>query len=133
MKVGGLVTMTTSPTMLKNGFFNLFFFSPVILLNAVTLFPPSWQKTSCDFFTPTNKLPWFWEYSCYGMGGEWGPPEGCSEDSGSIFLLFMVIAGKFIACPGNINIAVYTEVHSCLYTSSCMDTMGQRRNQSSSP
>lgn len=101
-EVGGLVTMTTSPTILKDGFF-LFFFSPVILLSAVTLFPPSWQKTSCDFFTPTNKLPGFWEYSCYGMGGEWGLPEGCSEDLGSVFPLSLVIAEKLVACPENMN------------------------------
>lgn len=104
---GVLITMTTSPTILKDGFFWVFF-SPVILLSAVTLFPPSWQKTSCDFFTPTNKLPGFWEYSCYGMGGEWSPPEGCSKDSGSSFCLSLVISGKLVAFPGNMNTAVRT-------------------------
>lgn len=108
---GRLITMTTSITILKDGIFFWFFFSPIILLSAVTLFPPSWQKTSCDFFTPTNKLPGFWEYSCYGMGGEWGPPEWCSEDSGSSFSLSLVIAGKLVACPENMNIAVCTQVH----------------------
>lgn len=91
---GGLITITTSPTILKIQF--LFFFSPVILLSTVILFPPSWWKTSCDFFTPTNKLPGFGECSCYGMVDKCGSPEGCSEDSNSIFPPSLVIAGKLV-------------------------------------
>lgn len=59
---GGFVTITTSPMMLNEEF--LFFFLPVILLNTATLFPHSWQKTSCEFFTPTPKLSGLGAGSC---------------------------------------------------------------------
>lgn len=73
----------------------LFVFSPVNLLGTVTLL----VEDSCDFFTPTDKLPGFGEFNHCGMGGEWGPPEGCSEDPNSVFPLVLVVGWKLIACP----------------------------------
>lgn len=73
----------------------LLFFLPVNLLSTVTLL----VEDSCDFFTPTNKLPGFGEFNHCGTEGEWGPSEGYLEDANSVFPLVLVVAGKFIACP----------------------------------